>query len=299
MKKILLPLLLVAGCLLSGCEKEVTGIKLPESNAKLVVTSFISPQDTAVQVRVTRSQPVIGYQEPLSQSVPDANVTISNGTQTRQLAFTGRDQSTDITASYLINTQDFPIVAGATYTLRVSVPGGETVEATCTVPEVPTEAPSVTIDSVLLDNDGRTDYFLRMDWVDVPGQENYYRPMAEFSMVIKQLPPDTTQYSVVNPGYWEGEVFLSDQGKDGERLYAPKGVLPMGFPGSQRDITISLFASLLHTDQNYFRYHRSLRQANRSQDNPFAEPVLVYSNVTGGLGVFAAYNRATVMMRVR
>jgi hypothetical protein len=293
MKKIRLLFSLVAGCLLSGCEKEVTGIKLPESSSKLVVASFISPQDTAVFVQVSRSQPIMGYQEPFGEPVTNASVSISDGTQTRQLTYRS------FNAGYYIDTRDFPVVAGTTYTLRVSVPEGEVAEATCTIPEAPAEAPSVTIDSVLDNNDRRADYFVRMDWLDVPDQENYYRPMGEIKMAIKPAPPDTTQHYVVNPTYWEGEVFLTDQGKDGERVYSPKGILPMGYAGSQGDITITLYAHLLHTDPHYFQYHRSVQQALRSQDNPFAEPVLVYSNITGGLGVFAAYNRTTVVIRLK
>lgn len=64
-------------------------------------------------------------------------------------------------------------------------------------------------------------------------------------------------------------------------------------------LDITLHAYLLHTDEHYFLYHRSVRNASYSQDNPFAEPVLVYTNVEGGLGVFAAYNRTTQVVKLK
>jgi hypothetical protein len=292
MKNSLLTCLLAAGCLLSGCEKEVTGIKLPASDSKLLVTSFISPQDTAVFAHVSRSEPSLGYQRPLGEPVTNASVSISDGTQTRQLTYTG------FNAGYHVNTRDFPIVAGVTYTLRASVPGGETVEATCTVPAALAEAPVVTVDSVLRANDAGRDYFVRLNWTDAGGQENYYRPLAETQWEYLE-PPNNKPGIATSSVNWQGEVYLDDRGKDGERLFSPRGQLWIGSPPSNVNAPNYLNAHVLHTDRHYYQYHRSLQLASRSDGNPFAEPVLVYSNVTGGLGVFAAYNRTTVMTRVR
>jgi hypothetical protein len=41
-----------------------------------------------------------------------------------------------------------------------------------------------------------------------------------------------------------------------------------------------------------------VEQHQDANGNPFAEPVLVYTNVTGGLGVFAAYNQLKATLRV-
>lgn len=293
---------MAAGCLLSGCEKEVTGIKLPEPDSKLVVTGFISPQDTVVFARVSRSEPILGYERRLGEPVANASVSISDGTQVRQLSYTGFDVShtgfdVSYLGGYLVNTRDFPIVAGATYTLRVSIPGGETVEATCTVPEALPEAPTVIIDSVRQSNDPGWDYFVRMEWTDVGGQENYYRPQAEHQ--YEYMGRDNKLAIGVSSLSWQGEVYLDDRGKDGERFYSPRGQMFIGPTRTDKSTPVYLNAHVLHTDRHYFQYHRSLLLAIRSPDNPFAEPVLVYSNVTGGLGVFAAYNRATTVVRLR
>jgi hypothetical protein len=50
---------------------------------------------------------------------------------------------------------------------------------------------------------------------------------------------------------------------------------------------------LLNVDEHYYRYHTTLRLY--SGDDPFSEPAPIYSNIVGGLGVFGAYNKTTVV----
>ncbi|MBD0254725.1 MAG: DUF4249 family protein, partial [Cytophagales bacterium] len=80
---------------------------------------------------------------------------------------------------------------------------------------------------------------------------------------------------------------------DGAQFSSPETSFPV-----VRDYhdSVTLYAYLLHTDRAYFEYHRTLR-AN-ADSNPFAEPVLLYSNVEGGLGVFAAFNRTTLEVKL-
>jgi hypothetical protein len=59
-----------------------------------------------------------------------------------------------------------------------------------------------------------------------------------------------------------------------------------------------LLATLAVTDQHYYWYHRSVYQQQTSDGNPFAEPALIYTNMQGGLGVFAAFNEVKGSKRV-
>lgn len=290
MKRFFCSLLSLAAVLLGACEKEVTGIKLPESNSKLVVTSFISPQDTLVRVDVARSLPSLGTRTGLTPFVQDAVVTLSDGDRTVNLPFKGP-------ATYAVDSQSFPVVAGRTYTLRVSVPGGESVEATCTVPEaVPLSA--LSLDSISPVERAWKQYIVRMNWADPAGANNYYRVAAEVKREIALGPGETPprgprDYSLS----WEGDELIEDKGQDGAILFSPKGTFIAAL--STDTAKVNLYAYVLHTDRNYYAYHRSIYLAARTDGNPFAEPVLVYSNITGGLGVFAAYNRTTVLMKLR
>jgi len=55
---------------------------------------------------------------------------------------------------------------------------------------------------------------------------------------------------------------------------------------------ILLLFFLALTDIHYYNYHRSV--FNFDGENPFSEPSPVYSNIEGGLGVFAAFNGSTI-----
>jgi hypothetical protein len=46
-----------------------------------------------------------------------------------------------------------------------------------------------------------------------------------------------------------------------------------------------------------FRYRKSYRAYRDSDGNPFAEPVLVYTNIKNGYGLFSTYNLAVDTIR--
>lgn len=47
-------------------------------------------------------------------------------------------------------------------------------------------------------------------------------------------------------------------------------------------------ANLLETDDNYYKYHRSLEKYHDG-DDPFTEFSPIYSNIKGGYGIFSGY----------
>lgn len=102
--------------------------------------------------------------------------------------------------------------------------------------------------------------------------------------------------------------YTSDLNQDGQSVTSPKGIIPNylnytyfdslsnGYYGGNVPITkrpVSVNGMLLHVDKNYYDYHRTLQQQNDIDGNPFAEPVLISTNIEGGLGCFGAYNRTT------
>ncbi len=97
--------------------------------------------------------------------------------------------------------------------------------------------------------------------------------------------------------HWEDEEEISDQGQDGRQLISPRGNLQRYSP--EPTLSVSIYAHLLHTDPHYYHYHRSIHRAKRSQANPLAEPVLIYSNITGGLGVFGAFTGTIASVKIK
>jgi hypothetical protein len=60
-----------------------------------------------------------------------------------------------------------------------------------------------------------------------------------------------------------------------------------------------LNAYLLNVDEAYFRYYDAVERQNQLGDNPFAEPVPVPTNILGGLGCFAGYNRSSLTIELK
>ncbi len=285
---------LLATVFLLACEKEVTSIKLPAASSQLVIHSFISPQDTMLNVYVTESKPVTG-DRPGSVSTPvaDAAVTLSDGERTISLPvtsiFTG--SRGDV---YRVRAEAFPVVAGRTYFLEVSTPDGRRATAQCTVPEARV-TPEFLMDSAVRNDYGQeyVKYTGRIRWLDYPGETNFYRTDGEIWFVRPAGRGELVEERFRLNYDFRANHFFSDSRLDGALLTSPE----FSFNITENINSATVYAYLLTTDRSYFEYHRTLRAGEN--DNPFAEPVLIYSNVEGGQGVFAAFNRTTLIRKVK
>src|SRR5688572_12054191 len=101
-----------------SCTKDATGIKLPETDPKLVVGCFISPDDPEIIATVAQSNPIFGsgHNNKNTITLPEAEVKISDGVNTATLPYD------DVTERFRISTSALPIVAGKTYTINVTAP---------------------------------------------------------------------------------------------------------------------------------------------------------------------------------
>jgi hypothetical protein len=324
----LLKMLFIAlglGTLIS-CETLVNTIpedKLPRADAQLTLFGFISPQDTVIRIKVGQTRPVFGESASgendflvvgsdtvflIGDVLPTARVTISDGQATATLPFQAAERL------YAIPVSQFPIQAGKSYTLSVTE-GSRTARATCTIPLAQVPVKSYTLDTAVTSNFGSRDSTLTLNftWDDVRGVENYYRIRAyelfEYSVVridTNALFLVETRRSAASYFNWTGNdsrsVFQSDSNLDGTTFSSPQGrkklenpVIYGNLAGNtikpQRGPTsLGIFIQLLQTDAHYYQYHLSVQRSR--VDNPFTEPSLIYTNVTGGLGVFAGHNRS-------
>jgi hypothetical protein len=307
--------LLVMLTALAACETLVTDIPLkdlPPTTSKLAVNSYISPQAAKTIVVVTESIPLYGESTSDEKIITNAVVKISDGVKEAVMPY---DTAAKV---YSLTQAQFPIKASQTYKLVVS-DGKRTVDGTCTVP-----ASQVTIQSRIIDTtythdlNGRdTAITLKMNWLDIPNEKNFYRMRGyievEYSVaqmnankepVEKRVKgrfnfewdENTGRSNYQNDSNLDGTVFTSPLGK----AYLPTSILYSNANGpvyaKQKVRLILLNMEVLNTDQAYYDYHRSL-DLNRNSNNPFAEPVLIYSNINGGLGCFAAYNSRQIVYR--
>lgn len=277
--------------LFTACEKEVTNLKSVEILPKLVVSCFISPQDTMLRATLAKSHPVLGIGEVSNNNILNGSIIISDGITSVELAFNEKERLYTALASKM------SIAEGKTYYLEANEPGGMKVSASCTVPVAPNPSLNVRVDSTatkLGDGSDGYEHYIRMQWQDAPGENNFYRVAAD--LITKTMYGDE-YFDNVFAVFWPDEgknQIMNDNELEGAILSSPNGYLT-GL--SNRTVSAQVYAYLLHTDKNYYLYHQSLR--NSRVDNPFAEPVLIYTNIQGGLGVFAGYTKETAVVKFR
>ncbi len=318
-------LLFILAFLLVGCgslRNEVSPSLLSLDGEKLVVNGYISPQDTLLSVKVSRSKPVLGEQtDALPYNVGNATVSLSDGNKVVMLRYLDDKQWYQVRASQL------PVLTGKTYILSVSTPDGKQVMATATVPK------PVPINRAILDSTVtrvgkllKKVYSIRFDWQDPANEANAYEYAAYFSwhpgstypingqpanplgqaantLRVLTFPRENRTGNLLTDDRQDGALLTSlaaevgsvDVNGDGPGAEAALNVLALSnvLPGPQ------VLLRLLSTEPLYYRYKDAVIRQRENRNNPFAEPVLIPTNIQGGLGCFAAYNQSSLTVKVR
>ena len=295
----LLGVILFWGC--TNLRNEISPGLLGIEPPKLVVTCFLSPQDTTLAVKVTRSSTVVGDSISLlqtSNNVTNASVTLAQGDRSVTLRYDNRPvDSTSVQDYYSISARLFPIIVGQTYTLTVVTPDGQRASSTCTIPAAvfPT---AITFDS-LNDTQNRTQvrrYFVKSQWQDPANQANYYQVVG----IFRYTTPTVTKEEKYNSLTFDDDNrgLFTDAGLDGTTFVSGRAFVATSSSSSQQSSfynqykTAVVTVNLMSIDQAYYRFQEAIIRQRRSRNNPFAEPVLIPSNIAGGLGCFAGYNNA-------
>jgi len=270
-----------------SCVEDVPDIDLPKTGPKLVVTSFISPNDT-IKVLVTKSMPIYynysySYYEPYQEFPPveDALVTIRNINSDDYMII----PYNPIFGQYILTPSEFIIEKGGEYELKVKDVELKEVTARTVVPNNLPELLSISIDTIGTYTWDYSPSEIYYDIVisglikDPAGEKNFYRSLITFYQCFYDSWEDTTYcYTSIT-----GRNLFSDIDSDGQNIS-----FKMNFYGMNWE-NISII--ILSTDEHYYNYHRTL--FNWEGDNPFIEPTPIYSNINGGLGVFSSYLKST------
>lgn len=259
----------------SACEKN-SNVITPDYTSKLVIHSFLCPSDSVVQVLVDGTYNVFGDFALNSKALKNATVTMFDGEQ--MISFTGRDSLGFCYANYRIQPSH-------EYKLQVTCPGFPDVTATCKVPENNNLA--ISTDTALkkgIDEETYKYYLLNVKFEDVPNQINYYN---QFVSLVDEPTND-------NPYPYPYQTYLSpiDENNSNHnfetKVFSDKNFdksYIIGYTSGKTSI-ISVF--ILEIDADYYKYLNSLEKY-KSTGIPFTEYYPVYSNISGGYGIFASF----------
>jgi hypothetical protein len=270
--------------LLISCEKEVKNGNIPEFEQKLVVSSFISPGDAVSYIAVSSNRRIYG-ELGIIETLGDLTGYLSDDTGEIPLERT--------TSGFKFRPEDMKIEAGKTYKLRVISSKGLTAEASCSVPlnrNLELTIDTLRVTATYPDRYTGTSLMAKISITDYPGEDNYYRLYCKQEVYKRKnkLLAYTRQYTGFK------NEFFSDKEMDGKNIEITS--LGLNYVSVLDSSVYRIY--IFNTTKAYYDYHISINNYSGG-DDPFTEVSPVYTNITGGLGIFAAYTVDSLIFRLK
>jgi hypothetical protein len=305
--------------LMASCEKDVNNIKPPEFNLKLLISGFLSPDENKHYISIKTNVPIY-YDTTVSWNPGHIIGTLSDGSKEISLRprfhnfykYAVNDSITffsDVPNSiynvpgvpdssfigFIFTSSELSVEEGKTYVLKVESDKGLYAESSCTVPYKKNLFPELDTVSIHYTNsyDNSKYTYLQPDFyfTDIKGEENYYGVFSELTWPDPPYTYSKTQNKIlVDPKY----NCFNDKGIDGNRLKIPLESFSISYLHDSTYFKIYL----LNTDKPYYDYHKSIEKY-QSGETPFTEASPIYSNIKGGLGIFAAYTYDSIIIRLK
>ncbi|HLP73504.1 MAG TPA: DUF4249 domain-containing protein [Bacteroidales bacterium] len=292
--KIFALITLAATC---SCTKDVDILRFPEYKRKLVISGFLSPDEETHYISVGMNQVLyVGsdespYPGKITGSLSDGGKEISLRPIFRKYDIMGAADS--IFAGFVFTSAELAVEEGKTYTLKVSDESGLYAESSCTVPQKKNLSPAFDTLRVYSQYDPGYSYLQgEVSFTDIPGEENYYALLCErIHYRAHNTPPRAEFQNLLDPK----KSYFNDVGIDGKRTTVRLNIF--NSPGNSSDSAfIKIY--LLNTDKPYYDFHKSVANYVSGED-PFTEASPIYSNIKGGLGIFAAYTCDSIIVRLK
>ena len=263
-----------------ACRKEAK-IKLPEQEEKLVLTCFISPDDTVITAIVRTSKPKYVAHTGWGSDgdvISNADVRISRDGASAVMPYD------DVYHCYFLPSRDFPILPNVTYSISATTPDGKFASGATTVPFDTLKIEK--FDLALNFSPDSTELDITASGVaaDIPGKTNYV------GLYYRQFifPSDSQQHNYDFIDYGNG-TFEDDERQERRQFRLQQQMYSMG--GNMKVNYAGIFAEfwVLNCSKDFYLYNRSVQLAAYSGANPFGDPVMVYTNISNGFGCFGSY----------
>jgi hypothetical protein len=192
---------------------------------------------------------------------------------------------------------------GITYKLRVISDIGLSAEAISTVPikrNFSLKADTFSILEQYPYLPAERVFYTTATFKDYPGEDNYYKLFevktlyftdSETGKVLKHSSSSNTLFK---------KSFFTDNGMDGKEISQRTDGTPGSYysdPDYGPD-SVYMKIYLLNTEKSYYQFHQSLKNYDDGTV-PFSEASPLFSNITGGLGIFSAYTVDSIDIRIK
>lgn len=293
----IIPLFLI---LFGACETAVDPV-LPEEEAHAAVYAFFRP-DAPLTVDVFGLTPIL--ETPSFGRINDLSIDIYQNTERLETLFQQGQNP-------LIYQSAFHPIQGIEYRLEVII-DDQPISARSTIP------PAVAVGGVEISrelvtvNNGEIGYPFQITFLDPSSTENYYAIEVFVQNCTADCPEELT--GRLNPIFFEdlevntsgntnieiggvineedgfNFIYFDDKGINGEQVQMNILAVPLHLDFSRDQVVHVVLKSL---SSEYYQYlSTSDFQREAEEEGSFAEPVQVFTNIVGGVGVFAGYNYA-------
>lgn len=286
-----------------GCTRRVEQ-ELPEFEPQLALNAVVALGDPW-RVEFGNLQPV---GQPGSDPLPEGVVQVQPlGAPPVSLTRDSLDENRFNENLYLSET--LRVEPGPTYQVSASHPGYDSVRAMVSAPSPPLEVTLVYLDSAQLDRNGEPQPLVRVSWRDpAPEEENYFMVYSllvdtvfgvqTYSALLSEDEAATFRGSLQRPedeeiGRSFSPTFLTDERFEDGRYTLEMDVIIPPFPLSQHQF---LDVAVATVSEDFYEFQRVYQLQGSFENDPFAEPAPILSNVEGGQGLVATY--APVWSRV-
>jgi hypothetical protein len=300
--------LFIVSCLLAACEKDIK-VPIPPHQPKLVLNGLIR-ENSVFELSVSKSQ---GILTATPTNDPQSIYRVSNA---RVLLFENNIPAGEL--SYNAGTRRYRsltnkrVTLGRQYRIVAVAPGiKDTAEVLNTVPTRPVITRLTRVANARTNSSGEPLDEITLTFNDPAGEKNYYLVRLQYSPGgnnIYQLVPciytndadvekdDTDDPFGPEACLNEGRALLRDDNFNGRTKQLKISVSSFYIPASPGPLPRTII-ELWHITEAHFRYLKSRNTYSNTEDNPFAEPALVFSNVKNGYGVFSTYTAAVDSIR--
>ena len=287
--------LMILVLLVSSCEKSAT-VNVPREPSKIVMNSILNT-NSVFSVTVGKSAYILdnnpdyqlntAFLQLLVNDVVKDTLIYNSGTNT----YNAKNFTRALTGNnYIIKgiAAGFEPVEAATYT-----PGIITIQNISRRQNVRTDMNGARYDEIKFsfrDNNATEDYYLvkLKRPFDASGQ---YDPVYCFKSSDKDIDRSAGNDPTDFENCIDNEFLMSDRNFNGALKELVLFVSHDDMQSYTNGIkTFKPVIELHHITKDHYRYRKSFTTYQDAEDNPFAEPVLVYGNVKKGFGIISIFS---------
>lgn len=270
---------------LMSCTKISEEIDLPELPAPVVVSEYLHPGMHSINVYVHRAYSLNNAIETVTANpVKDAVVSITN-----ELYGEVNLNYNETKGLYEVYSEILPIIAGQTYALSISIAEHPTIESEVRVP-YPHADFGIELSSSNI-GDFAKEYFLQTFINDSINQQNRYQLFGTAEIIEVCETDSTLELQLIHENIFDYSSLISDQNRDGQTIHqsAYIYVSDKHYPYYCSLTPNSIQLKLMHLESFTYDYLKALEDFEIAIGDPFAQYVVVPTNLTNAQGVFGAF----------